>query len=230
MYMENLIGDNNVLAFVMSFLSSVVVAYITAKLTLSNSRKSITAEHFKQQSIELQKINLEFWSSMLSSEISTAIKKYKIDLLKLNNDKNINTKIKEIENKKYGEEELKEMLKELQLNSYLYGSYSTIKAMGTYQQFAYKGINKEDNKKSNWKTMKTLTMVSRIISKMKYDYTGEKTSVMDILRIRINDFDFKKEIIGYLWSICFYIKERYVSILLAIIIILLIIFGTIIVI
>ena len=78
MYMENLIGDNNVLAFVISFLSSVVVAYITAKLTLSNSKKSITAEHFKQQSIDLQKINLEFWSSMLSSEISTAIKKYKI--------------------------------------------------------------------------------------------------------------------------------------------------------
>ena len=227
--MENLIDDSNVLSFVISFLSSVLVAYITAKLTLSNSKKSITTEHFKQQSIELQKINLEFWSSMLSSEISTAIKKYKIDLLKLNNDKNIKEKKKEIENKKYGEEELKEMLKELQSNSYLYGSYSTIKAMGTYQQFAYKGINKKDSKKSNWKTMKTLTMVSRIISKMKYDYTGEKTGVMDILRIRINDFDLKKEIIGYLWSVWFYIKERYMFIPLVIIIILLILFITIIV-
>lgn len=223
--MENLIGDNNGLAFVISFISSVIVAYITAKLTLSNSKKSITAEHFKQQSIELQKINLEFWSSMLSSEISTAIKKYKIDLLKLGNDKNINAKIKEIENKKYGEDELKEMLKELQLNSYLYGSYSTIKAMGTYQQFAYKGINKKDNRKSDWETMKSLTMVSRIISKMKYDYTGEKTGIMDILRIRINDFDLKKEIMGYLWSIWFYIKERYMPISIVIIIILLIIFA-----
>lgn len=77
--------------------------------------------------------------------------------------------------------------------------------------------------------MKTLTMVSRIISKMKYDYTGEKTGVMDILRIRINDFDLKKEIIGYLWSVWFYIKERYMFIPLVIIIILLILFITIIV-
>ena len=50
--MENLIDDSNVLSFVISFLSSVLVAYITSKLTLSNSKKSITTKHFKQQSIE----------------------------------------------------------------------------------------------------------------------------------------------------------------------------------
>lgn len=227
MYMENLIGDSNVLAFVISFLSSVVVAYITAKLTLSNSKKSITAEHFKQQGIELQKINLEFWYSVLSSELSVALKKYEINLLKLNNDKDSNKKIKEIENKEYGSEKVKEILKELQLNSYLYGSYSTAKAIGTYQQFAYKGINKKGKRKSDWETMKSLTMVSRIISKMKYDYTGEKTGVMDILKMRINDYDLKKEIIGYLWSVWFYIKERYMFVLLVIIIILLIMFTTI---
>ena len=229
MYMENLIGDRNVLAFIISFLSSVVVAYITAKLTLSNSKKSITTEHFKQQSIEVQKINLEFWYSVLSNELSVALKKYKIELLKLDNDNNSNKRIKEVENKKFGAEEVQKVLKELQLNSCLYGSYSTIKAIGTYQRFAYKGINKKDSKKTDWETMKSLTMVSRIISKMRYDYTGEKTGVMDILRIRINDHNLKKEIIGYLWSIWFYIKERYMSILLVIIIIALIIFGTIIV-
>ena len=227
MYMENLIGDNNVLAFVISFLSSVVVAYITAKLTLSNSKKSITTEYFKQQSIEVQKNNLEFWYSVLSNELSVALKKYKIELLKLNNDEESNKKIKEIELKKLGADEVQKVLKELQLNSCLYGSYSTIKAIGTYQQFAYKAINKKDSKKTDWEKMKSLTMVSRIISKMKYDYTGEKTDVMDILRIRINDYDLKKEIIGYLWSVWFYVKERYMFMSLVIIIILLILFVTI---
>ena len=45
---------------------------------------------------------------------------------------------------------------------------------------------------------------------MKYDFTGEKTTVMDLLRIKINDLDFKKKAKIYLCEIRYFFRINHI--------------------
>lgn len=45
---------------------------------------------------------------------------------------------------------------------------------------------------------------------MKYDFTGEKTSVMDLLKIKINDLDRKKKMTIYWYEIKYFFISNYV--------------------
>lgn len=46
--------------------------------------------------------------------------------------------------------------------------------------------------KEKQKIIKQMFLVAKIISNMKYDFTGEKTSVLNLLRIKINDLNIRK--------------------------------------
>ena len=58
--------------------------------------------------------------------------------------------------------------------------------------------------------MKQIYLVSKIIANMKYDFTGEKTSVMDLLKIKIYDLDRKKKMKIYWYEIKYFFISNYV--------------------
>ena len=47
---------------------------------------------------------------------------------------------------------------------------------------------------------------------MKYDFTGEKTSVMDLLKMKLNDLDEKKRRKIYWYEIKWFKKNNYIRI------------------
>lgn len=47
-----------------------------------------------------------------------------------------------------------------------------------------------------------------VTKRMKYDFTGEKISPIDLLRIKIKDLDNKKIILARYYLIKYYIKEN----------------------
>ena len=53
-------------------------------------------------------------------------------------------------------------------------------------------------------------MQGKIISNMKYDFTGEKTSVMDLLKIKINDLDLNKKLRIYWYEIEYFFISNYI--------------------
>ena len=57
---------------------------------------------------------------------------------------------------------------------------------------------------------KQMFLVSKIISTMKYDFTGEKTSVMNLLRIKINDLDIKKIMKVYYYQIKYFFITKFI--------------------
>ena len=59
--------------------------------------------------------------------------------------------------------------------------------------------NKEKNR-----TILQMFLVGKIISNMKYDFTGEKTTVMDLLKVKINDLDLKKKLEIYFYEIKYF--------------------------
>ena len=71
--------------------------------------------------------------------------------------------------------------------------------------------------------MKALTLPARIMSCMKNDFTGEKVDALEILKIKITDWDLKRELIARLWLLYYYFKERYFIFIILILLILLII-------
>lgn len=97
------------------------------------------------------------------------------------------------------------ILNEIQKESYIYSSPKTIKAIKEYMQYLYKNKTnnietKEDttNKskesilghiKSKIKFSRMFVLIARIISRMKYDFTGEKVDELDIIKIKITDFN-----------------------------------------
>lgn len=95
------------------------------------------------------------------------------------------------------------VIKIVQKDSYMYSSKLTIKYIGNYMQEIYK-------KKEEQEMMKQIYLVSKIIANMKYDFTGEKTSVMDLLKIKINDLDRKKKMKIYWDEIKYFFISNYV--------------------
>lgn len=132
---------------------------------------------------------LDFWCSIMFDDYENTIKRY------INNNQEImnNSQLR-------GENEITEIMviKEVQKNSYMYSSKLTLKYIGRYMQEIFK--NKEKKR-----TILQMFLVGKIISNMKYDFTGEKTTVMDLLKVKINDLDLKKKLEIYFYEIKYFL-------------------------
>lgn len=165
---------------------TVFVAFITAFLTNLNERKKQTTVFFKQEGIKSQKLVLDFWCSILFSDYEKTIKRYISNNEKRIIEENCINKSKEITDVM--------VVKLVQKDSYMYSSKSTIKYIGNYMQEIYKSSQKKN-------FMRQMFLVAKIISNMKYDFTGEKISVLNLLKIKINDLDYKKVLKIYWYQI-----------------------------
>ena len=184
--------NSNIIDILKIFVT-IVIAFITAYLTNSNERKKQTTMFFKQEGIKVQEELLEFWCSILLSDYKNGIKKYINDnakkLVKNNNLKSKNKITDEI------------AIREIQKDTYIYSSKLTIKVIGIYTQEIFK-------KRKNQRIIYQMYLVGKIICSMKYDFTGEKTTVMDLLKIKINDLDFRKKLKIHLFEILYFLKVR----------------------
>ena len=186
--------DSNIITII-QIIVTIIVAFITAFLTNSNERKKQTTVFFKQEGTKQQKEILNFWCSILFSDYESTINKYiKNNTKRIMEDNNIN-KPNEITDTM--------AIKMVQKDSYMYSSKLTLKYIGNYMQEIFKNKDKQA-------IMKQMFLVGKIIANMKYDFTGEKTSVMDLLKIKINDLDIKKKIKIYWYEIKYFFISNYI--------------------
>lgn len=200
--LKNIIDNDNAIS-VIGFFITIIVAFITSFLTTKSNQKKTTSEYFKKEGIKIQERLLEFWSGLLVFDFETNIKNY-INSAKLS--KNLNNQ---------------EIVKIVQKESILYSSKSTIKAIGTYQQYSYKNKRKGKsliNEKSDIRLVQSMIVALRVTKRMKYDFTGERLSELDFIKIRINDLNFKKIFLARYFIIYYYIKEQFVKIILLLVI------------
>ena len=171
---------------IIQIIVSVIVAFFTAYFTNLNERKKQTTVFFKKEGIKVQQEILDFWCSILFNGYESGIKKYVTDneeRIVKNNNLNSIDKITETM-----------VIKEIQKDSYMFSSKKTLKYIGDYMQEIFQ-------KREKQRVMLQMFFVGKIISNMKYDFTGEKTTVMDLLKMKINDLDFKKKVQIYLFEI-----------------------------
>lgn len=169
---------------------TIFIAFITAFLTNNNERKKQTTVFFKQEGIGEQKAILDFWSSVLFINYEATLKRYKkenLDRIMEENDIIDEEKIDDVDS-----------FKLVQKDSYIYSSKLTLKYIGYYMQETFK-------EKKEQKSILQIFLVGKIISNMKYDFTGERTSVLDLLKIKINDLDWHKKINIYWYEIKYFI-------------------------
>jgi len=186
--------ETNIITII-QILVTIIVAFITAFLTNSNERKKQTTVFFKQEGIKVQQEILNFWCSILFNDYQTSINKYIND----------NTERIMKENNINEPNEITETMAIIvvQKDSYMYSSKSTIKYIGNYMQEIFKEREKQS-------LMKQMFLVSKIIANMKYDFTGERTSAMDVLKIKINDLDRNKKIKIYWYEIKYFFITNYI--------------------
>lgn len=186
--------DANIIAII-QIVVTVIIAFITAYFTNLNERKKQTTVFFKQEGIKVQQEMLDFWCSILFSDYESGIKKYIDDNEKrIVRNNNLNSKAEITETM---------VIKEVQKDSYMYSSKITLKYIGDYMQEIFQNREKQ-------RVMLQMFLVGKIISNMKYDFTGEKTTVMDLLRVKINDLDFKKKAKIYLCEIRYFFKVNHI--------------------
>lgn len=184
--------EANVISII-QIIVTVIIAFITAYLTNLNERKKQTTVFFKQEGIKVQKEMLDFWCSILFDDYENTIKRY------INNNKQEIMNANQLEDENKITETM--AIKEVQKNSYMYSSKLTLKYIENYMQEIFKNGEKQ-------RTILQMFLVGKIISNMKYDFTGEKTTVMDLLKIRINDLDIKKKLKIYLYEIKYFFVTR----------------------
>ena len=194
---KKILNNNNTI-IILQILSSLFVAFITAILTSMRLKKQLYIESFKKEGIAIQKKILEFWSTAILISPDEALNKY-------NENVQLNDKKKLIDTSQ-NINIIKETINEIHKETFMYGSKSTIKALGTYQQFSYK--NQKNVPKSKKRQMEMLIKTARVTIKLKYDFTGEKINTMDILKIKITDLDIEYICWGYYWIIMCFIKEN----------------------
>lgn len=212
--LEEIIKNDNVVTLI-GFCVTALIAYITARKTLSNNIKSINVEHFKNKGIEVQQRVLDTWSGILFFDMETSLNKYVkekgCDNLYIYTADEKKEKNSQKENLEKNQKKETEIIRNLLQESYIYSSKSTIKAISTYQQYSYKG--QASNKKTlkifkSINTIKVLVFIPRIIKRMKYDFTGEKVDSLELIKMKINDWNLKKELIARFFIIWYFIKEN----------------------
>ena len=70
------------------------------------------------------------------------------------------------------------------------------------------------NENGDIRSVQNLIVPLRVTKRMKYDFTGERLSELDLIRIRINDLNFKKIILVKYFIINYYLKENFIKIIL----------------
>lgn len=180
---------------ILKLIVTIFIAFLTASFTNKNERKKQTTVFFKQEGIKEQKEILDFWCSILFMDYESTIKRYIKD----------NTKRIMIENNINKPNEITDTMtiKLIQKDSYMYSSKLTLKYIGNYMQEIFKNKEKQN-------VIKQMFLVGKIISNMKYDFTGEKTSVMDLLKIKINDLDLNKKLRIYCYEIEYFFISNYI--------------------
>ena len=169
-------------------LITIILAFITSFLTVKNNQRKTASEFFKKEGIKVQERLLDFWTGLLMNDLETNVDNY----------------IKQANLK--GKYNVQDITKIILKESMLYSSKSTIKAIGAYQQYIFK--NKLEDKKSGFDETKTLVLPLRVTKRMKYDVTGERVSEIDVLKVRINDLNFKKILQARIYIIWLNIKEN----------------------
>lgn len=196
----NKITSNDNLTTITGFTVTIFVAIVTSLFTIGINKKKTTTETFRKEGIMIQERLLDFWSGVLIYGSDKVFENYRAKA-KLD--------------KKMSQQEIFEVV---QSESLRYSSRNTIKALATYQRCVYKEnlIQKKENRDDKG-SYKQLILALRVATSMKVDFTGEKNSVIDLMKIKINDFNLKKEIIAYWYLIYYYIYERIFLIIFSII-------------
>lgn len=178
---------------ILKLVITILIAFITAFFTNKNERKKQTTVFFKQEGIKEQKKILDFWCSILFMDYELTIKRYIKD--------NVERIMSENDINKPNEITDTMAIKLIQKDSYMYSSKLTLKYIGIYMQEIFKNAGKTNGITQTF-------LVGKIISNMKYDFTGEKTSVMDLLKI--NDLDIRKKLKIYGYEIKYFFISNYI--------------------
>lgn len=184
--------ENNFTIEIIKILASILIAYITAKVAIRNTKKTLTTQYFKEKGSALQEDILKFWCTLY-----------------INNFDIPDTYKKVFASNKYPKHltNSAEILKYVNIQSSVYCSAETLKALSEYQQFAYKNENVKSRSKHEENLQKNgeknsvpklglknficpFVLITRIIAGMKYDFTGEKIDEIDIVKLKINDLNF----------------------------------------
>lgn len=80
-----------------------------------------------------------------------------------------------------------EFMTKLTQQTIMLGSSRTVKLVADMMQFNY--INSQNNKRNEDFTFTFMIYIAMIISSLKQDFTGYKTEPLDIIRIKISDYD-----------------------------------------
>ena len=84
-----------------------------------------------------------------------------------------------------GSEKGKKRLKTLLAKTVGYGSKRTVKLVAMMLQNVYN----QDKTKTEYENYLTLVLIATIVSSLKKDFTGEEIEALDILKIKIHDFN-----------------------------------------
>lgn len=153
------------LKILIPIVGSLIIAFITSKVTAINERNKISTMHFKQEGVKSQKEILDVWSTIL-------IQDYETTIIKAKKHYNINNNKNDID-----------VFKLLMQDTILYCSKVTATKLANYMQHVYKKHN--DNDKNY--LFKNILLTANVIKSLKYDFTGEKLRIIDIIKIKIND-------------------------------------------
>lgn len=206
-FFKQLLNNGNVV-MIIGFITTIIVSFITAYLTSKNSKKQLTSEFYKKEGIKIQEKILDFWSSLLIFDFDYAMSKYKVETKLVSNTEDVI------------------VIKNILRDSYIYSSKATIKAISRYQQYIFKNkdIPYKEKRNSVFESMNILIISARIIKRMKYDFTGEKVDELELLKMKLNDFDFKKRFVSRILIIYYNLIENIIFILSLILITILILF------
>ena len=163
--------NGEILKNILVIVGTWITAIITYKLTSKNDKSKLLSTQFKQQGIEKQKKLLKLWTICAQNG-------YENFILSLESEYD----------KKHRLEDKTELIKLYMNDVVLYTSKETMRLFAIFMQNAYKS-----SKTQKINGMKTIYVAYKIMSCMKYDFTGEKIKTIDLIKIKINDLDIKKK-------------------------------------
>ena len=202
--LKNILSNDNAIK-IFEILITVFVSFTTAALTTKRVKNQLYIESFKKEGIKTQKKILDFWCSILLLGFEEALNNYA---------KNSKIEINKIDKIDKENKDIQYLLQNIQRETFMYGSKSTIKALATYQQYIFKNDNhNQDFQKDQ---MEMLIKATRVATKLKYDFTGEKVNAIDLLKIKLNDLNIKAIFWGYYWLAKCFISENKLLCFLAI--------------
>lgn len=179
-----------------------VVAIVTFLFTLNINKNKAITDTFKKEGIIVQERLLDFWSNVFILGFEESLDNFKVKA-------KLDKKLSELDVFNY-----------IKSESIRYSSKNTVKMMATYQQYIYKNSSLEKNDITKKKdTMELIVLALRVVKSMKYDFTGEKISVMDFIKIHIKNLNWRKYLLIYFYLVFYYIYDKIPLLLLITIIV-----------